>query len=66
MVLTVTAGLASSSSYTYAVPIILGLAMLKFIGVAFGFMEMKKANPFWKALIIASLLVFCGIILVAL
>jgi hypothetical protein len=63
MVLTVIAGLVSSSSITYLVPVIILLASLKFIGVAFSFMEMKKANLFWKVLILAYLIVFCGVIL---
>lgn len=35
--------------------IILGLFFLKFIGVAFFFMELKKANVFWKVLLVAFL-----------
>lgn len=35
--------------------IILGLSFLKFIGVAFFFMELKKANVFWKVLLVAFL-----------
>lgn len=66
MVLTVIAGLVSSASITYMVPIVLLLAILKFMGVAFNFMEMKKANLFWKALILSYLIIFCSIILVLL
>ena len=64
LVLTVIAGLVSSTSLTYLVPLILILAVLKFIGVAFNFMEMKKAHVFWKILLISYLVVFCGIVLV--
>ena len=35
--------------------IILGLAFLKFIGVAFFFMELKKANVFWRILLLGFL-----------
>jgi len=63
LVLTVVAGLVSSLSLTYIVPLILLLAILKFIGVAFNFMEMKKANLFWKILLVGYLLVFCVVIL---
>jgi hypothetical protein len=35
--------------------IILALSFLKFIGVAFFFMELKKANAFWKVLLVAFL-----------
>ena len=62
LVLTVIAGLVSSVSLTYVIPLILVLAVLKFIGVAFNFMEMKKANVFWKILLIGYLVVFCGVI----
>ena len=63
LTLTVIAGLISSTNFAYTVPLILVLAVLKFMGVAFSFMEMKKANLFWKVLIVSFLVVFCGIIL---
>lgn len=66
LVLTVISGLVSNAALTYVIPIIMILAALKFIGVAFNFMEMKKANVFWKVLIVSFLVVFCGIILIAL
>ena len=66
LTLTVIAGLISSTNFAYTVPLILVLAALKFMGVAFSFMEMKKANLFWKVLIVSFLVVFCGIILIAL
>ena len=61
--LTVVAGLVSSVSLTYIIPLILLLAVLKFIGVAFNFMEMKKANVFWKIILVGYLVVFCVVIL---
>jgi len=63
LVLTVVAGLVSSTSLTYVIPLILLLAVLKFIGVAFNFMEMKKANVFWKILLVGYLVIFCVVIL---
>ena len=66
LILTVIAGLISSTNIAYAIPFILILAALKFMGVAFSFMEIKKANLFWKVLIVSFLVVFCGIILIAL
>ncbi|MEZ4969252.1 MAG: cytochrome C oxidase subunit IV family protein [Flavobacteriaceae bacterium] len=45
-----------------AVPI-LGLAFLKCIGVAFYFMELKKANLFWKVSLVLFLLVFIAVVL---
>jgi len=66
LVLTVIAGLVSSTSLTYVIPLILLLAVLKFIGVAFNFMEMKKANVFWKIILVSYLVIFCGIVLLVL
>ena len=63
MVLTVIAGLVSSASISYMIPLVLLLAILKFIGVSFNFMEIKKANVFWKVLLLGYLIVFCSIIL---
>jgi len=42
---------------------VLILSALKFILVSFQFMELKKANPFWKWLIISFLVIFTTIIL---
>lgn len=63
LVLTVIAGLVSSTSLTYVIPLILFLAALKFIGVAYNFMEMKKANVFWKILLVGYLVIFCVVVL---
>ena len=41
---------------------ILCLSGIKFLAVSFQFMELKKANSFWKILISTFLLVFIGII----
>ena len=41
---------------------ILCLGAIKFLLVSFQFMELKKANSFWKILISTFLLVFIGII----
>ena len=66
MALTIFAGLVSSATITYLVPIVLLLAILKFIGVSFNFMELQKANIFWKVLILSYLFIFCSTILVLL
>ena len=63
LVLTIIAGLVSSVSLSYIIPLILLLAVLKFIGVAFNFMEMKKANVFWGILLVSYLVIFCVFIL---
>ena len=41
---------------------ILSLSGIKFLAVAFQFMELKKANPFWKFLIPTFLIIFIGTI----
>ena len=66
MALTIAAGIASSLSIAYIAPIIIAFAALKFIGVAFNFMEIKKANIFWQVLIVSFVFIFCGIIIILL
>jgi len=44
--------------------VILGISMLKFIGVSFYFMELKKAHVFWKASILTYLFLFSTITLI--
>ena len=47
-----------------AIVLIMGLSGLKFLLVSFEFMELKKANSFWKVSVIAVLaLIVLGIIL---
>lgn len=38
-----------------AIALIMGFSVLKFLLVSFEFMEMKKANPFWKVSLVAVL-----------
>ncbi len=66
LTLTVLAGLISGAALPYIVPLILVLAALKFLGVAFKFMEMEKAHVFWKLLLVSYLVIFCVIVLVVL
>ena len=66
MILTIMAGIISTVSIAYMVPLILTLASLKFIGVAFSFMEMNKSNLFWKVLLLSYLIIVCGIIVLVL
>ena len=42
--------------------LILVLSGIKFLLVAFNFMELKKAHPFWKMLLITYLSLFIGIV----
>jgi len=64
--LTVAAGVISSLSLSNAAIAIIILSVLKFIGVSFYFMELKKAHAFWKASVLIYLLLFSTIVLVAL
>lgn len=51
------------SAYTSL--IVLALSVFKFIGIAFQFMEIKKAHAFWKIIILAFVLMFSGILFVS-
>ncbi len=53
--LTLLSAVFANLDFPYVAIIILGLSFLKFIGVAFFFMELKKANAFWKVLLVAFL-----------
>ena len=66
LALTIVAGLVSGQSFRFVVPVILLLAAVKFIGVAFAFMEMQQSNLFWRALIVGYVAVFTGMILLLL
>lgn len=66
IVLTITSALLSRIESKYIVFIILILSALKFFGVAFQFMEIKKAHVFWKAIIISFILLFGVGLLIAL
>ncbi len=52
LVLTIASAVFSNMQGNYIIPIIMALAVFKFIGVAFQFMELKKAHSFWKILIV--------------
>ncbi len=43
--------------------IILALFMVKFLGVAFYFMELKKAHVFWKSAVLIFVSIFWGLVL---
>ena len=58
VLLTVAVGFISSLSLDLAVIIILFLSALKFIGVTFYFMELKRAHVFWKVSILIYLSFF--------
>ncbi|RKE98164.1 cytochrome C oxidase subunit IV family protein [Ichthyenterobacterium magnum] len=62
IVLTITSAYISNLQGTYIAFVILILAALKFLGIAFQFMELKKAHVFWKGIIIGFVVIFIGII----
>lgn len=65
IVLTLLSALVSNREQSYAVIGVIILAVLKFIGVSFYFMELKKANLFWKACILIYLMLFSIIIVIS-
>ncbi|RUA12078.1 MAG: hypothetical protein DSY82_02200 [Flavobacteriia bacterium] len=68
IVLTLTTAIFSThlNHLKYVTVIILGLSAIKFMLVAFQFMELKKANPFWKSIIVIYLILFVTIVSVSL
>ncbi|OUR92318.1 hypothetical protein A9Q87_07495 [Flavobacteriales bacterium 34_180_T64] len=62
--LTVASAVFSIVQNSYIVLIILVLAVLKFIGIAFQFMELKKAHVFWKIIVCIFLFIFLSTILI--
>lgn len=64
LVFTILAGIISSTVNKYAAVSILALSVIKFMGVAFEFMDLKVAHDFWKITVTAYVLVFMGIILI--
>ncbi|WP_101448749.1 cytochrome C oxidase subunit IV family protein [Aquimarina sp. MAR_2010_214] len=64
LILTVVSALFSQVEGKYIVLVILILSVLKFIGVAFQFMELKNAHSFWKYAIIFFVLLFMVIVMI--
>ncbi|WP_136468717.1 cytochrome C oxidase subunit IV family protein [Flagellimonas onchidii] len=64
LVLTILASFLSGIQGIFLVISIMILAGLKFLGVAFEFMELKKAHSFWKIIILSFLILFITIILI--
>jgi len=57
LVVTLDIGLKAASA------IILALFIVKFLGVAFYFMELKKAHVFWKSSVLIFVSIFLAIVL---
>lgn len=66
LILTIVSGVISTQSYSFIPIVILLFATFKFLGVAFDFMELKKANVLWKALLIGFLVIFNSVIMILL
>jgi len=68
IVLTIVTGLFSQyySELKTVSTVILILSGIKFLLIAFQFMELKKANIFWKILLASYLILFSGIVLLIL
>jgi len=64
IILTIASALISSIQTPFMTFLILGFAALKFTGVAYEFMDLKKAHPIWGYSLLAFLLVFMAVILV--
>ena len=58
IILTISTALVSNSTLNIlnAAIVILGLAVVKFLGVSFYFMELKKAHSFWKTTVLVYVL----------
>ncbi|REE80373.1 cytochrome c oxidase subunit IV [Lutibacter oceani] len=68
IVLTVSVALVANLtlSISFTAIIILSLSILKFLGVSFYFMELKKAHVFWKAAVLMYVFLFFVIIIILL
>ena len=63
IILTIASALVSNIDGKYIVLLILFFAVLKFIGITFQFMEIKKAHVFWKVIILGFLVTLTLIII---
>ena len=65
-ILTIAAAVISQQMGMAAMGVILivGLSAIKFLLVAFNFMELKKAHVFWKILLLSYLTVYVAVILI--
>jgi uncharacterized membrane protein (DUF441 family) len=59
IMLTILSAVFANMEMKFVAIIVLVLSFLKFISVAFFFMELKKANIFWKVLLVG----FLGVLL---
>lgn len=62
ILLTISIAIISNTNGLYAVILILLLSALKFIGISFFFMDLKKAHAFWKIITGAYIILFISIV----
>ncbi|WP_456420496.1 cytochrome C oxidase subunit IV family protein [Lutibacter sp.] len=64
VLLTISSALVSSNfpHYEYIIAIIIAFTIVKFLGISFYFMELRKANSFWKIAVIIYLVLFSTIV----
>ena len=64
LLLTVASALISKMESSYIVLLILMFSVFKFFGIAFEFMELKKAHVFWKVMVVSFLFIFATSIVI--
>ncbi|HLV38245.1 cytochrome C oxidase subunit IV family protein [Xanthomarina sp.] len=64
VILTVLSAFVSNSGIANSTQYIMLLSALKFLAVAFYFMELRHANAFWKVLLIGCLTIFISLVLI--
>ncbi len=60
--LTISVAIISNTDGLHSAIWILMLSAIKFIGISFFFMDLKKAHAFWKIITCAYLVVFISIV----
>ena len=62
IVLTISVAIISNTGGLHTAILILFLSALKFIGIYFFFMDLRKAHVFWKIITCVYLIVFISIV----
>lgn len=64
ILLTIASAIIAQSTSTYTEIAILVLAGLKFVGIAYIFMDINKAHSFWKTAILIYTLIIVGVVII--
>ncbi len=64
LILTVIAALLSNLDNKFVVFLIIGISAIKFLGISFQFMELKKAHSFWKGCVFLFIFIFITVLLI--